>query len=701
MCTGKKFFSIVVTGLVFMLWGGFVNRAYGKIPVAHNEVLGLNKLEALLWERNPSLEIFRLRTRSAGANALEQKHLYGPTFHSRYSYHPDADAFNDAFTSSIHRGDFYMSYPLLDGIWRREHEYRRSKSMEDELSARTRMRWMDLLHRLRNYYLSALEAAELAAGFRKTAYHLSARIKPLQSRVAAQEALPVHLLELEKIIIEADVLRLEQEKTEIQARNAIASLISLKPKSFLLRQTDSISWGELPSEEELTEWACQGGAGLAVFSSKLMREKAASDAFFYRYLRLDATAGYTVEEDSVEGFESGSRFGLNFQIPVLYKELTDQRRIRRHFNEEALRKEIYAEQTRTQNQISSVYENLNWLKKKEKVIEKDNQRLGEILRIIRLKNDSPAGERRREDISEAEYRLWLGGVEKIRLRYERLRSLNRLLHLAEIPHFDQMRKIRSKHREKTRGKRSLALKITKNFHDWTDAEMEFLLFFLKTKGVDRVFWSVDRKFNDKNHSVVSKRIALLNQNDIRVIATLKIIKTSRKQTITVIEQLLDYNRNAGENERFWGVHLGMTASDDMDLMVSVRDRIEALQLSVNIPYDDFLSLSNAGDEGARKNIKDKMQAIFSLADEVVLEVHRTKQDMKKTLLKGLYNRKTEKIRIGIRTMDFLDMGGEAGIEELTEGIPCAGFLLNDYQGWRKLITSRPLTNHDPLTPKNR
>ena len=145
-CMGK---TISIVWLVFLICVGFVNTAHGKIPVSHNEVLELHKLEALLWERNPSLEIFRLQTRSAESEARQKKLLYGPSFHSRYRYHPESDTFNDSFTSSIHRSDFYLSYPLLEGIWRRKYEYRQSKSTEQELVVRTRQRWNDLLYRLR------------------------------------------------------------------------------------------------------------------------------------------------------------------------------------------------------------------------------------------------------------------------------------------------------------------------------------------------------------------------------------------------------------------------------------------------------------------------------------------------------------------------------------------------------------------------
>jgi outer membrane protein TolC len=678
------------------------------VPAKASQVYSFKDLEKLILEKDVSIEAVNQRLNAAQYQLGEIKSSLGPELTSRYTYYPQNGSFgDDEEIDTEHRVYLRLRQDILNLLKVRPGLVKEGKAEIKAVEAELEEAKRRALYEFRREYLEVRGEKVQADFYLQLKNTYQSLVNLLEKRYRYKEGLLTEVLKAEKELIEADNAFLYHMDAFKRRKHLLAESLGIEEQKIEIDDIDSVY--SLPSEDKLIEAALRNRGEIKYFKARALQKKERVSTAAYEEISLAPFVGYRIREDRLTGSESGPEIGLAFSIPLHFMKAKKNRVGRLKAEENYWKSEARRFSLDIKNDIRNAYEKYsqgnNYSAKAAKEIELKKEELR--IEKSKLERAVKGIDADFANLLMIEAEITRLNLEKRISQYEVAKSYYELLYQAGLYQAGELLPYNSKGSEIERKPYSRALWVW-NVDSFLGKEQqeEFFISFCKTKGIKRVFLSVNKRLLDHFHypaQNLADFITQLHRAGIKISAlfgeNLWIYPQNRKNLITRIQLIMEYNSLYDREARFDGIHLDIEPhaleewNDEkkkhLALLVETYNEVKEilltgkteLQLEVDIPafYENV-------DYSVFKKIFDVVDVITVMAykkrspEKVIKAVEAEMQAAVEA---------NRAIMIGLNAKDFSD---EAKLEELILAVgdrisarPCfLGFSLHDFHDYRNL-----------------
>jgi outer membrane protein TolC len=526
-------------------------------------LLGKNStLDALYYQLEQSLHQLKINSLQKGAS-LRLSYNY-------YPYNPYAFELSDEESISFYRqrGEIALVYPLIDIFLNRYYSRLEGESMVDEKQALLAAGQLDLLRELRIQYAAILKEKRLLDAYLKRDKQFLKWLELAKQRRYYKQSLLSEIPDIETLHLDNQSLLKQHRQTYNLKLYQLALLLGL----------ENLEWEPAPSltpppaipdRKQLTDLLEQHPL-IKILSLKSARNNIWLKWRKWEPLKLDAEAGFIVEEEQDKDYQLGSRLGLRLSIPLNYKELIDYKQQSVLAEQKRWEAETKSQREKLKQQLAGAYSTLMDIDNQKELVQQQIWQAEEKITFIKTRLESSFAETESSllPLIMAYQRLWNNREKLITLDYQRDTAYYDLLYVSGKTHFSESvnQAAQTVHNGKRPGPVSQALYAPralyiKNSGSLANPEEQgFLLAFCHTRHINQILLNTDQLFvSTQNCSWLPKLTSLLHQQHISIWAAIGPYDGLTPHTTRLISAdttpILDYNRLKQEGETLDGLYL--------------------------------------------------------------------------------------------------------------------------------------------------
>ncbi|MCQ4574324.1 MAG: TolC family protein [Candidatus Brocadiales bacterium] len=557
MVSHKTLSLLAVSILVFL----FQTVYASDMTKPPRKTYGLKELEQLAVERDANVESARHLVNSAKGELGETGLSYGPDADILFIYGPRGGKVTKEEIHKEYQVWMLVEQDLVDLLKIRPGRIKEMMAGVEGAEAEFEEAQRLAIYELREQYVDILEEKTQADFYLQLKDIYQNLLAIMKIRQLEKEALLSDVLEIEGALIEAKESFLTFWNNYESSRNLLALSLGLMAEEIEIRDIRPLP--PLPSEEKLTHASLKNRGEIKLFEANAKQEEARASTSAYEDIDAEIFGGYRFRKNKEGEWRSGPEVGVGFSIPLSYLGLKKSRRKRFTEAKRFWESEAKAVAEETRREIRRAYERYALENIRSLNAEKGMELKREEMRIerARIENAVSTVPADRVNLLILEAEAVEMDMEKRLAEYEKMKSYYELLFLAGVSQPEEL----SVYNLAGGGGRKLyprALWVwdVKNVLG-NDPQEAFFVSFCKTKGIDRVFFSVNRQMEGSlpRNTDMPDFITRLHQNNIKISAlfgdSLWVYPRKRARLIKRIQSIVAYNAVHGKRARFDGIHL--------------------------------------------------------------------------------------------------------------------------------------------------
>ncbi len=559
----KLLFGCLISSLMLSPAGWAKN---GSAPPKYD----LRQLENILLGKNSNLEALYHQLKQALHQQAGDYLNFGPSLRLNYNYYPQkpgsAYEITDENPVSAYEqwGEVSLVYPLIDAIWDRHYSKKEKQLLVEEKQALLEAGQLELLLELRRQYAAAYKEKLLVNEYKKRNGQLSLWLAATKQRYYYKQALLPEVLDLEALQLN------NQQLLDQHRRNYSLKLIQLGQLAGLERKDWEAVFPlaappPIPDKQSMLNLLDRHPL-IRVHRIRASRDNVQLASRRSKPLKLEALFGYIVEEDRTDGYQSGSRLGFRFSIPLAYNKLVDYQKLSLLDDQKRWEAEASAQRQNLKQQLAIAYNQLEGINAQQKLILKQIQRTEKKINFLKNQLEYPLAEPEHpwQRLIAAYQQQWQTQEKQVELDYREQLAYFELRYLAgnhsslEATTLAQPASFAGDVSRLSVNPRGLYVEDTDSLAD--PAQRKFLIQFCYAKGINRLLLNMRRLFaSSETPPWLPELIADLHKQHITVWAMSRPynpLATAINQSARIDPTpILTYNRQRLVSQGFDGFHL--------------------------------------------------------------------------------------------------------------------------------------------------
>ncbi len=557
MVNGKVLTSLIVFMSVFCIQASYA-AGTTRPPL---KTYGLKDLEKLVLEKDAGVESARQMLDSVKGELGETRASFGPEFEFQYTYGFRNGKVTPDPLSKEHRIRGRLKQDLIQLFKTRPGKVKGVMAEVEGAEAELKEAERAALFELREQYVDILQEKAQADYYLRIKDVYQNLLAILKRRQLEKEVLYSDVLEVEQELIEAKESFLAFRNSYESNRSLLALSLGLTPDEIEVRDLSPLP--PLPSEEKLIRATISNRGEVRLFEANAKKEAAEASIAAYEELETEVYADYRFRKNKKGDWRSGPEVGIKIKIPLAYRSMKNNRRRRFTAAKRFWEAEARNVTEEIRQEISLAYEKYSLDNVRYLNAEKGVELKQEEMRIerARIENAVSTVKADRATLLGLEAEKTALELERKFAEYEKTKGYYEVLYLVGVSQPEELDVYNyASERRRKPYPRSLWVWDVRGVLG-NERQQEFFVSFCNTKGIERVFLSINKHMAGSlyQNTVVSGFLTRLHQNKINVSAlfgdSLWVYPRKRKQLINRIRLIVAYNAANGKEARFDGVHL--------------------------------------------------------------------------------------------------------------------------------------------------